>query len=101
MIPSAQSPTVAHFARVLGIDVDTQVIYLENTLWGEAYWTVALSDFVDAWRLPETTASIILDPRHAENVTRWAVILDQTPAPNISNGSSDQPSQKGACQNVW
>ena len=73
--PSAQPPNLAHFARVLGIDMDRQVIYLEDTVGGDAYWTVQLDDFWAAWRHPETSASLILDPRHAEDVTRWAVVI--------------------------
>ena len=63
--PSTQRPNLAHFARVLGIDIDRQVIYLENTVRGDAYWTVQLNDFWGAWQQPETSASIILDGRHA------------------------------------
>jgi hypothetical protein len=73
--PSPQPPNLAHFARVLGIDVDRRVIYLENTLRGDAYWTISVSDFWGAWQRPETSASIILDRRHAEEVTRWAVVI--------------------------
>lgn len=73
--PSASTPNLAHFARVLGLDVDRQVIYLENTVGGDSYWTVTLADFWAAWRHPETSASLILDPRHAEGVTRWAVVI--------------------------
>jgi hypothetical protein len=74
-VPSARPPNLAHFARVLGLDVDRQVIYLENTVGGGAYWTVQLNDFWAAWQHPETSASLILDPRHAEDVTRWAVVI--------------------------
>ena len=74
-VPSANPPNLAHFARVLGFDVDQQVIYLENTVGGSAYWTVQLSDFWAAWQQPETSASLILDQRHAEDVTRWAVVI--------------------------
>jgi hypothetical protein len=75
VFPSADRPNYAHFARVLGIDVARQEIYIENTLQGSSYWTVSLKDFVKAWEQPETTASIVPDPSHAEAVTRWAVIL--------------------------
>jgi len=73
--PSARPPNLAHFARVLGIDVNQRLIYLENTVRGDAYWTVSLNDFWGAWQQPETSASLILDPRHAEDVTRWAVVI--------------------------
>ena len=73
--PSAQPPNLAHFARVLGLDVDRQVIYLENTVGGNSYWTVTLTDFWATWQHPETSASLILDPRHVEDVTRWAVVI--------------------------
>jgi hypothetical protein len=74
--PSADPPNYAHFARVLGIDVAKQEIYIENTLQGGPYWTVSLADFVKAWEQPETSASIVPDPANAEAVTRWAVILE-------------------------
>jgi hypothetical protein len=75
-VPSAQKPNYAHFARVLGIDLDRREIYIENTLRGKAYWSIALADFMNAWLLPETSASIILDPKNAEAVTRWLVVVD-------------------------
>jgi hypothetical protein len=75
-IPSADSPTYSHFARVLGIDVARQEIYIANTLDGSSYWTVSLADFQKAWQLPETSASLVPDPKNAEAVTHWAVILN-------------------------
>ena len=80
-VPSAQPPNYAHFARVLGMDIDAREIYIENTLSGKAYWTVSLDTFVNAWRLPETSSSIILDRKNAEDVTRWAVVIDGTLIP--------------------
>jgi hypothetical protein len=76
MFPSADSPTYSHFARVLGMDVAKQEIYIANTLEGSTYWTVSLADFEKAWELPETSASLVPDPKHAEAVTYWAVILN-------------------------
>ena len=61
---------------MLGIDVTKQEIYIENTLQGGSYWTASLKDFVKAWEQPETSASIVPDPEHAEAVTCWAVILN-------------------------
>lgn len=75
-VPSADAPHYAHFARVLGMDLNAQEIYIENTLRGAPYWTVSLQEFQAAWASPETTASIIPDPQNAEAVTHWAVILD-------------------------
>jgi hypothetical protein len=75
VFPSADSPTYSHFARVLGMDLAKQKIYIANTLKGSSYWTVSLSDFEKAWRLPETSASLVPDPQHAEAVTYWAVVL--------------------------
>jgi hypothetical protein len=75
-VPSAEPPNYAHFARMLGIDLDTREIFIENTLGGSPYWTVSMTDFVNAWQLPETSSSIILDPGDLEDVTRWAAILD-------------------------
>jgi len=76
VFPSADGPTYAHFARVLGMDIAKQEIYVANTLKGSSYWTVSLADFEKAWELPETSASQVPDPQHAEAVTYWAVILN-------------------------
>ncbi len=83
-IPSASKPNYAHFARVLGMDIDKEEIYLENTLTGDPYWTIPLDDFVRVWTRPETTASIILDHIHAEEVTRWAVVINGALYPTTS-----------------
>lgn len=74
-VPSSVTPNFAHFARVLGIDMAKKEIYIENTLRGGAYWTVTFDHFSKAWERPETTSSLVPDPRNAENVTNWAVIL--------------------------
>lgn len=76
VFPSADRPNYAHFARVLGMDVARQEIYIGNTLQGGSYWTVSLEDFVKAWEQPENSASIVPDPENAEAVTRWAAILN-------------------------
>jgi hypothetical protein len=76
VFPSADRPTYSHFARVLGMDIAKQEIYIANTLEGSAYWTVSLADFEKAWELPETSASLVPDPKHAEAVTYWAVVLN-------------------------
>jgi hypothetical protein len=75
--PSARAPNYAHFARVLGIDPLKQEIYIENTLRGESYWNVPLETFFYTWLQPETSASLIPDRSHAEDVTRWAVVIDR------------------------
>lgn len=75
--PSDQAPNYAHFARVLGIDAERGEIFIDNTLHGRPYWTVSLDTFLAAWRAPETSASLILDPTHAEAVDRWAVVIDR------------------------
>lgn len=69
-------PHYAHFARVLGLDTDKEEIYIENTLRGGSYWTIPVDYFLAVWNRPETSASIILDSKNAENVTRWAVVID-------------------------
>lgn len=76
LLPSADPPNYSHYARVLGIDVARQEIYLQNTLEGSPYWTLATGEFVAAWIRPETSASTVPDPGNAEPVTRWAVILN-------------------------
>jgi len=80
-LPSAARPDYAHFARVLGLDVDQGEIYIENTLRGGPYWTIPLDYFLQVWNRPETTASIILDPKNVENVTRWAVVINSALIP--------------------
>lgn len=77
-VPSAAIPNYAHFARVLGIDMSRQEIYLENTLRGAAYWIVSFQDFSDAWEHPETTASVIPDNVNVEDVNNWFVVLDHS-----------------------
>jgi hypothetical protein len=51
-LPSALKPNYAHFARVLGLDLDRKEIYLENTLAGAPYWTISLENFMAAWLRP-------------------------------------------------
>jgi hypothetical protein len=80
-MPSVRRPNYAHFARVLGMDLDRQEIYLENTLAGDPYWIMSLDDFVAVWLRPETTVSNILAPREAEEVTRWLVSIRRTTVP--------------------
>lgn len=77
-VPSAESPNYAHFARVLGIDITNEEIYIENTLRGAAYWTVSFQDFTDAWDHPETSVSVIPDNVTPEDVTNWFVALDSS-----------------------
>ena len=78
VFPSADHPTYSHFARVLGMDLAKQEIYVANTLKGSSYWTVSLADFEKAWERPETSASLVPDPKHAEAVTYWAVVLNKS-----------------------
>ena len=82
--PSTTPHTFAHFARVLGLDLDRREIYIENTLDqrdGKAYWTLAFEDFMATWRYPETQATIKPsedDPSiREENVTNWAMVLTE------------------------
>lgn len=77
--PSTGSPNFAHFARVLGMDMDREEIYIENTLSGAPYWTLTFDQFLKVWEYPETDVSLIPDPKNAEHVTNWAVILDNSP----------------------
>jgi hypothetical protein len=79
-IPSADRPNDSHFARVLGMDLDNERIYLENTLKGGPYWDISLREFWETWKYPETTVS--LKSRGAEAVTRWAVTIRQGAVPH-------------------
>ncbi len=80
-IPSDNPPTYSHFARVLGIDLIRQVIYIENTLNPAqgSYWTLSLPAFLSAWQFPETQATFQpsrVDPSVVEeNVTQWALVI--------------------------
>ncbi|HZQ07617.1 MAG TPA: C39 family peptidase [Anaerolineae bacterium] len=76
--PSATPPTYAHFARVLGMDMTRQEVYIENTLYGAPYWTVSFATFDQVWQSPEISSTLIPDPQHAEPVTRWMVLLNPT-----------------------
>lgn len=75
-VPTTIHPNYAHFARVLGMDLDSQQIYIENTLnpYESIYWTISLSSFWEVWKLPETSVSS--QPANADGTaTRWAVIV--------------------------
>lgn len=62
--PSTQHPNFAHFARVLGMDINKGEIYIENTLEQRrpseenSYWIVPLNIFKDAWQNPETAVDL-------------------------------------------
>lgn len=73
-IPSASGTTYAHFARVIGMNVDTQQIQIQNTLSGGAYWNISFKTFWDAWQNPERNATI--KPSYTEDVTRWAITMN-------------------------
>ncbi len=75
-VPSTDPPNYAHFARVIGMDIDRQEIYIQNTLLGGPYWTISLQQFLQVWSRPETAASLIPDPQHAEDVNQWAVVIN-------------------------
>ena len=82
--PSTEPETFAHFARVLGMDIDEQLIYIENTLnqrEGVSYWTLTFDEFLEVWEYPETRATSrpsLKDPSvREENVTRWALIIQE------------------------
>jgi hypothetical protein len=73
-LPTADPPDYAHFARVLGVDLGRQVIYIENTLRGDSsYWELSMRDFWQVWQHPETEVS--LRAPSPEEVTRWAVTI--------------------------
>ncbi len=75
-VPSTTPPTYAHFARVLGIDLTQQEVYIENTIDGDPYWIVSFATFDQAWQSPEVSSTRIPDPQHAEAVTRWMVVIN-------------------------
>jgi hypothetical protein len=72
--PTTQAPDYAHFARVLGVDLEAEMIYVENTLGGQAvFWPLPLLEFWEVWKHPETAVSVRAP--NPEDVTRWAVII--------------------------
>jgi len=79
-VPSTNRSNYSHFVRVLGLDLDRERIYLENTLRGSAYWDISLREFWETWKFPETAVS----NRYwgAEAVTRWAVLIHQAAVPH-------------------
>ena len=73
--PTTEHDNFAHFARVLGIDWQSEEIYLENTLSGAAFWTVSLTAFGDVWQSPETSVRPQLKDVKSEGVTQWALTI--------------------------
>jgi hypothetical protein len=83
--PTSEPPDYAHFARVLGIDLEMEKAYIENTLQGEhAYWELSLQEFWRVWRYPETDVSIRAP--NPEEVSRWAVIIQKSKQALIAAG---------------
>ncbi len=82
--PTTIHPNYAHFARVLGMDLDSQQIYIENTLNPHdlVYWTISLSSFWEVWKFPERDVDLKSTGFDAF-ANRWAVI--------IQNGSQPIP----------
>ena len=65
--------SVAHFARVIGIDMDEEKVYVANTL-GGATWEISFELFENIWTDPENRASS--KPSDApETVNHWAVAI--------------------------
>jgi hypothetical protein len=88
--PTTQAPNFAHFARVLGIDLGADVIYVENTLGGTAtYWPLALQEFWEVWKHPETAVSVRAP--NPEEVTRWAVIIEPQGASMAEGRNGGKP----------
>jgi len=72
--------SVSHFARIIGIDWNRQVVYIENTLPGVNYWTLTFAQFVEVWYNPEKNAKIVPTgfnkDLYAEAVDYWAVVIN-------------------------
>jgi hypothetical protein len=88
--PTTQAPNYAHFARVLGVDLEAEMIYIEDTLGGKtAYWPLALPEFWEAWKHPETAVSVRAP--NPEDVTRWAVIIQPQAASMAGERNGGKP----------
>ena len=61
----------SHFARVLGVDLVNNEIYLTNSIGGDAYWTLSLDEFIGVSTDPERRA----DPQ-AEGVNQWILVIN-------------------------
>ncbi len=75
--PSFEGDTFAHFAKVYGMNVSKQEIYLQNTLRGEPYWTISFDEFEKVWESPETSAAIIPAGVMPEPATKWALVFER------------------------
>ena len=73
--PTTEHDNFAHFARVLGIDWQSEQIYIENTLSGAASWTVSLATFGDVWQYPEINVSPQPKDITPEGVNQWALTI--------------------------
>ena len=72
---SGEGGSYAHFARVLGIDLDKSEIYLDNTSENDkSYWTVSEGNWLIASTNPEKSVARPAD--NAETVNQWLLIID-------------------------
>jgi hypothetical protein len=93
-MPTTVPPNYAHFARVLGLDLTLETVYIENTLKGDsAYWTVPLDTFWEVWQHPETQVSIRAP--NPEDVTRWAVVVRSAGNPPLAQSTGVRTNDGG------
>lgn len=76
-MPTVIEPNYAHFARVMSIDEEEQIVTLENTLdpKDQISWEVTYDLFNKVWEYPEREASH--RPDVVDEVTRWTAWIDR------------------------
>jgi RHS repeat-associated protein len=71
--PTSSRDGIAHFAEVLAVDWDNDIIYIANTLSGDNMWQMSYEEFLSYTYYPETASG------NGEPVNHWAIIIDFTP----------------------
>lgn len=80
--PGNEGTTGAHFARVLGVDLNNNQLYLESSLYPDSvrYWKISFQDYMDLSTNPENRATI-LPTGPLETVTQWALTISTKATP--------------------
>jgi len=68
----------AHFARVLGVDLQKGEIYLQDSVTptGATYWTLSEEQYNYAANNPEKLAKLGPDPSERQEIKNWIMIID-------------------------
>lgn len=73
-VASSGEKDFAHFARVVGVNDETKMLTIENTLNGGDSWTISYEAFMAIWDDPERRAKS--GPQNREEVHNWALVID-------------------------